>query len=102
MLPLGLRLGVIYAQGSLFAEWLDVFGESRAKTSSVGTLATSVMEGSGLLSGVLIARFGERPCCLVGGVLVEALLLGGVSGLLFFAPVWRRRSWGRWRRRWGD
>ena len=48
-------LGVIYAQGSLFAEWLDVFGESRAKTASVGTLATSVMEGSGVISGVLIA-----------------------------------------------
>ena len=77
-------LGVIYAQGSLFAEWLDVFGESRAKTASVGTLATSVMEGSGVISGVLIARFGERPCCLAGG-------LAAATGLLlssFASQLW--------------
>ena len=68
-------MGVVYAQGLLFAEWLDVFGESRAKTASVGTLATSVMEGSGVVAGMLIARFGERPCCLLGGLLAASGLL---------------------------
>jgi len=69
------RLGVSYAQGLLFAEWLDVFGESRAKTASVGTLSTAVMEGSGVITGMLIARFGERKCCAVGGLLATCGLL---------------------------
>jgi len=66
---------VVYAQGALFAEWLDAFGESRAKTASVGTLATSMMEASGVFSGIMIAKFGERPCCLVGGLTAACGLL---------------------------
>lgn len=84
VLVLRCSLGVIYAQGSLFAEWLDAFGESRAKTASVGTLATSVMEGSGVLSGMLIARFGERPCCLVGGLTAA----GGLLLSSFASQLW--------------
>ena len=60
-------LGVVYAQGLLFSAWLDVFGASRAATSSVGTVATAVMEGGGVVSGMLITKFGEQRCCFVGG-----------------------------------
>ena len=60
---------MVYAHGLLYAEWLDVFGESRSLTASVTVLATATMEGSGFITGMLIARFGERSCCLVGGML---------------------------------
>eukprot|EP01047_Picozoa_sp_COSAG01_P012427 COSAG01_NODE_560_length_15462_cov_18.361192_12_plen_518_part_00 len=68
-------LGVVYAQGLLFAEWLDVFGESRAMTAGVGTTGTCVMELGGAAVGALIARYGERRCCLGGGVLAALGLL---------------------------
>lgn len=66
---------MVYAQGLLFAEWIDVFGESRSVTASVGTLATAVMEGAGVLTGALIARYGEQRCCFAGGVIAGTGLL---------------------------
>ena len=77
-------LGVVYAQGLLFSAWLDVFGASRAATSSVGTVATAVMEGGGVVSGMLITKFGEQRCCFVGGLLAS----GGLLLSSFASQLW--------------
>ena len=78
-------LGLQYAQSLLFTEWLDYFNTSRAVASSVGTLGTGVMEGSGVISGYLITRFGERRCCIIGGALAAIGLLIG-SFAVGFSP----------------
>ena len=77
-------LGVVYAHGLLVAEWLDTFHESRSLTASVSTLGTATMEGSGVITGLLIARFGEQRCCVAGG------LVAGLGLLLssFATQIW--------------
>lgn len=62
-------LGLQYAFGALYVDLLDEFGGSRAATAAVGGICAGVMDLGAVGAGLFMGRWGERRCCLAGGVL---------------------------------
>lgn len=70
-------LGLQYSFGVLYAALLSdaALGGDRASTAWVGSIAVSAMLGMGVLTGVLVERYGHRVVTCAGGVLCAAGLL---------------------------
>ncbi|XP_059173668.1 uncharacterized protein LOC131954120 [Physella acuta] len=61
--------GLSYCFGVLYAELLEQFGESRSKTSLVGSIFFGVAMILGPFSSALTTRFGSRTMTITGGLL---------------------------------
>lgn len=88
--------GISFSFGLLFIEFLDYFGESKAKTSWIGGLFMSVPLMSGPIMSALVDKYGCRKITILGGLIsatgfilavfsnsIEMLLLtfGTIAGL---------------------
>ena len=61
-----MTLGMQYAYGALYVQLLDQLDSTRDFLAFVGSLSIGVMDGSALLSGVLVQRLGSRRACWLG------------------------------------
>jgi MFS family permease len=68
-------LGLQYAFGALFVDLLEDFGGSRGATAAVGGICVGIMDLGAVGAGLVMARVGERRCCLMGAVLTSIGLL---------------------------
>lgn len=68
-------LGLQYAFGALYVDLLEEFGGSRAATAAVGGIGVGIMDLGAIGAGLVMARVGERRCCLMGAVLTSIGLL---------------------------
>lgn len=70
-----LVLGIQYSFGVTFARLVDDFDEARSAVAWVGSLTIGFQLGMGALSGLLVAKYGERLVIVTGGFLAGASLL---------------------------
>ncbi|KAF8778795.1 Monocarboxylate transporter 14 like protein [Argiope bruennichi] len=61
--------GVSFSFGILFIDFVDYFGESKAKTSWVGSIFLSMPLLAGPVASYLIDRYGCRKMCILGALL---------------------------------
>ncbi|CAE1274350.1 Monocarboxylate transporter 14 [Acanthosepion pharaonis] len=61
--------GCAYSFGVFFTELLETFGETKSKTSWVGSLFVGVSLICGPLAGALTTKFGCRKMTIAGGIL---------------------------------
>merc|ERR1712086_24383 len=69
-------LGQIYAFAVLYKAILDDLNSSEGLTAVMFGIATGIMNGFGIFSGILLSKFGYKTVALMGGVM---LTLGNVS-----------------------
>ncbi len=70
-----LVLGIQYSFGVIFVELLEEFDSARDAVAWVGSMCLGFQLGMGVVSGWLIARFGERRVLFAGGVLASTALV---------------------------
>ncbi|CAL1273933.1 unnamed protein product [Larinioides sclopetarius] len=61
--------GVSFSFGILFIDFVEYFGESKAKTSWVGSIFLSMPLLAGPVASYLIDRYGCRKMCILGALL---------------------------------
>lgn len=61
--------GCGFSVGVLFTEWLDFFGESKAKTALVSSLFVSMPAICGPIASIITNKFGCRLTTVAGGVI---------------------------------
>ncbi|GIY46859.1 monocarboxylate transporter 12 [Caerostris extrusa] len=61
--------GVSFSFGILFIDFVSYFGESKAKTSWVGSVFLSMPLLAGPVASYLIDRYGCRKMCILGALL---------------------------------
>lgn len=61
--------GISFSFGLLYVEFLNHFGESKSKTSWIGSLFMAVPLLSGPLGSALVDRYGCRVMTMIGGVI---------------------------------
>jgi len=65
-------LGFQYSFGVLYVRMLAALQGSTATTALIGSLCIFFMDGTALLTALIIRRFGPRRCCIIGGLLAAA------------------------------
>ncbi len=69
-------LGLQYAFGALYVDLVEEFPEAgRGATAAVGGICVGIMDVGAVGAGVVMARIGERRCCILGAILTSAGLL---------------------------
>ena len=69
-------LGLQYAFGALYVDLLVEFPEAgRGATAAVGGICVGVMDAGAIGAGLVMAKIGERRCCMLGAALTSAGLL---------------------------
>ena len=76
--------GFAFSFGVLYAELLEVFGESKSDTSWIASLFYGVPLICGPVSGALATRYGCRKIQIIGGLIAFA----GVFASSFATSVW--------------
>ena len=67
-------LGLQYAFGALYVDLLEEFPTAgRGQTAVVGGISVGMMDVGAVGAGVIMAKLGERQCCLLGAALTRAL-----------------------------
>ena len=78
-------LGVMYAFSPLYALLLDELQSPPFATAFVGSLASGMMDGTSVLTGIMIERFGYRKTCMAGGLIAS----GGMAFSAFATELWQ-------------
>lgn len=69
-------LGLQYAFGAVYVDLVEEFPDSgRGATAAVGGICVGIMDVGAIGAGLLMAKIGERRCCLLGATLTSAGLL---------------------------